>query len=72
MIRFAVYKADGSKCHYIYESESTIREDYHSEGCILPDYRDAVIYFSIGDVPLCVDTFFDILILLGIATRGNI
>lgn len=68
MIRFAVYKADGSKCHYVYESEDTIREDYHSEKCILPDNSDAIIYFSIDGVSLCVGSFFDIIVLLGIET----
>ena len=72
MIRFAVYKADGSICHYVYESEVTIGEDYHSEKRrVLPDNRDAIIYFSIGDVPLCVDSFFDIIILLGIETATD-
>lgn len=68
MIRFAVYKSDGSKCHYVYENEATIREDYHSERSILPDNCDGIIYFSIGGVPLNVYSFFDIIVLLGIET----
>lgn len=71
MIRFAVYKSDGSICHYVYESEDTIREDYYSEKCILPDNRDGIIYFSIGGVPLNVDSFFDIIVLLGIETATD-
>lgn len=71
MIRFAVYKADGSKCYYVYESEDTIRNDYLSENCILPHNDDAIIYFQIGGVPLCVDCFFDIIVLLGIETATD-
>lgn len=76
--RFATSKEDGSIYHYVYESENTIKKDFNSdlhleeEERILPDYRDAVIYFSINGLPLCVDTFLDILCLLGITTRGNI